>query len=211
VSLPRSTARPSDAGADTYDDDPHHLHIARQLVDGLRTAPRPRLAVDVATGTGFAAFAALAALDPQRVVAVDVSPRMLEQAVAKAPAGDPDGRIEWREAPAVPLELPDGAADVVLCASALHLIGATAPPEWRRVLRPGGRVAFSIPVAADFRPSPAFRAALPTDLTVPADEAGAARIARAAGFVAVRVRTTAPVAADRPRRSFLVWADVPGE
>ncbi|OZM83532.1 class I SAM-dependent methyltransferase [Pseudonocardia sp. MH-G8] len=198
-----------DAAAGTYDDDPHHLDIARELVAGLHATTRPRLVVDVATGTGFAAFAALHALDPQRVVAVDVSARMLERAAAKAPTADPDGRIEWRDAPAVPLELPDHAADVVLCASALHLIGATAPPEWRRVLRPGGRAAFSIPVAADFRPSPEFRATLPTDLTLPADEAGAERIARAAGLVPVAVRTTAPVSVERPRRSFLVWADAP--
>ena len=95
-------------------------------------------------------------------------------------------------------------ADVLLCASALHLIGATAPPEWRRVLRPGGQVAFSIPLAADFNPSPDFRAEQPADLAVPADEAGAEHIARAAGLVPVRVVTTPP-----PRRSFLVWADAP--
>ncbi|WP_345608642.1 class I SAM-dependent methyltransferase [Pseudonocardia adelaidensis] len=190
-----------DAAADTYDDDPHHLAIARQLVAGLRPVPEPRLVVDVATGTGFAALAALEALAPRRVLAIDVSPRMIEKGAAKTPS---DGRVEWRVAPAVPLDLPDGAADVVLCASALHLIGADAPPEWRRVLRPGGQAAFSVPVAADFHPSPAFAAALPADLAVPADEAGAARIARAVGFASVRVTTTAP-----PRRSFLVFGDVP--
>jgi ubiquinone/menaquinone biosynthesis C-methylase UbiE len=197
-----------DSAADSYDDDPHHLAIARQLVAGLQLVPHPEL-VDVATGTGFAAFAALEALAPQRVVAVDISPRMIEKAVAKAATADPDGRIEWRVAPAVPLDLPDCAADVVLCASALHLIGATAPPEWRRVLRPGGQAAFSIPVAADFRPSPEFAACLPTDFAVPADEAGAERIARAAGLAPVRVATTPPASMDRPRRSFLVWADAP--
>jgi ubiquinone/menaquinone biosynthesis C-methylase UbiE len=190
-----------DTAADTYDDDPHHLLIARQLVAGLRPVPEPELVVDVATGTGFAALAALETLAPRRVVAIDISPRMIEKAAAKTPA---DGRIEWRVAPAVPLDLPDGAADVVLCASALHLIGAAAPPEWRRVLRPGGQAAFSIPMAADFHPSSAFAASLPADLTVPADEADAERIARAAGFESVRVTTTAP-----PRRSFFVFADAP--
>ncbi len=186
-----------DAAADTYDDDPHHLAIARQLVSGLRPAPTPELVVDVATGTGFAALAALETLSPRRVLAIDVSPRMIAKAAAKT------NRVEWRVAPAVPLDLPDGAADVVLCASALHLIGAAAPPEWRRVLRPGGQVAFSVPMAADFHPSPAFAATLPTDLAVPADEAGAERIARAAGFETVRVTTT-----PGPRRSFLVFAEV---
>lgn len=187
-----------DSAADTYDDDPHHLLIAQQLVAGLRPTPNAELVIDVATGTGFAALAALEALAPRRVVAVDVSARMIEKAAAK------NVRIEWRVAPAVPLDLPDGVADVVLCASALHLIGATAPLEWRRVLRPGGQAAFSIPVAADFHPSPEFRAALPTDLPVPADEAGAERIARGAGLEFVRVTTTPP-----PRRAFLVWAEAP--
>ncbi|MHA6621651.1 class I SAM-dependent methyltransferase [Pseudonocardia sp. DLS-67] len=190
-----------DAAADTYDEDPHHLAIARRLVAGLRPVPEPGLVVDVATGTGFAALAALEALAPRRVLAIDISPRMIEKAAAKTAA---DGRVEWRVAPAVPLDVPDGSADVVLCASALHLVGAGAPPEWRRVLRPGGQAAFSIPVAADFHPSPAFAATLPADLAVPADEAGAARIAGAAGFGSVRVATTAP-----PRRSFLVFAEVP--
>ena len=198
VSVPaRFDAARFDAAADIYDDDPHHLAIARQLVAGLRPGVEPDLVVDVATGTGFAAITALETLAPRRVLAIDNSPRMIEKAAAKT------GRIEWRVAPAVPLDLPDGAADVVLCASALHLIGASALLEWRRVLRPGGHVAFSIPVAADFHPSPEFAASLPTDLAVPADEAGAERIARAAGFESVRVTTTAP-----PRRSFLVFAEV---
>jgi ubiquinone/menaquinone biosynthesis C-methylase UbiE len=190
-----------DAAADTYDDDPHHLEIARQLVAGLRPVAEPELVVDVATGTGFAALAALEALTPRRVLAIDISARMIEKAAAKTPG---DGPVEWRVGPAVPLDLPDGAADVVLCASALHLIGAAAPPEWRRVLRPGGQAAFSIPVAADFHPSPEFAATLPADLDVPADETAAERIARAVGFAPVRVTTTPP-----PRRSFLVFADVP--
>lgn len=198
-----------DTAADTYDDDPHHAVIADLLVAGVRPSPRPSLVVDVATGTGFAALAALEELGPERIVAVDLSPRMVDRAVAKAATADPEGRIEWRVGPAVPLDLPDGAVDVVLCASALHLIGAAALPEWRRVLRTGGQAAFSLPMAADFDPSPAFRATLPTDLDVPADAGAAERITRDAGLVPFRVETTAPGASDRPRRAFLVWAEVP--
>ena len=198
-----------DTAADTYDDDPHHAVIADLLVAGVRPSPRPSLVVDVATGTGFAALAALEELGPERIVAVDLSPRMVDRSVAKATTADPEGRIEWRVGPAVPLDLPDATADVVLCASALHLVGATALSEWRRVLRPGGQAAFSLPMAADFHPSPAFRVALPTDLDVPADASAAERIARDAGFVPLRVETTAPSTAERPRRAFLVWAQVP--
>ncbi len=190
-----------DAAADAYDDDPHHAVVAGLLVGLLRPAPRPGLVVDVATGTGAAALAALHALAPERVVAVDISPRMIERAAAK----DPDGRIEWRVAPAVPLDIADGAADVVLCASALHFLGAPALPDWRRVLRPGGQLAFSIPAAAGFHPSPAFRASMPADLDVPADPADAERLARDAGFTAVQVHATPPGI----RQAYLVRAETP--
>src|SRR3954454_3156111 len=124
-----------DDRADGYDADPHHPVIARRLVAGLTAGPR--LLVDVAAGTGEAAFAALDTLAAERVVAVDISGRMLQLARAKAADRHPNGRIECRQAPAVPLELPDGAADAVVCASALHLLGPEAPADWARVLRPG--------------------------------------------------------------------------
>jgi ubiquinone/menaquinone biosynthesis C-methylase UbiE len=187
-----------------YDDDPHHPRIARRLVAGLTAGPG--LLVDVATGTGEAAFAAVQVLDARRVVAVDVSAGMLDIARTKAAERDPEGRIEWRQAPAVPLDLPGGSADALVCASALHLLGPDAPGEWARVLRPGGEVGFSIPVAADFRMSADFAAMVPDALTPPADADEAAALAGAAGFTAVRVEVTEPVSTDRPRRAFLVWA-----
>jgi ubiquinone/menaquinone biosynthesis C-methylase UbiE len=198
-----------DSAAETYDDDPHHGVLAELLLAGLpHTAQPPDLLVDVATGTGVAAFAALRTLDPSHVLAVDISPCMVERAIAKAAAADPDGRIDWQVAPAVPLAVPDGAADLVLCTSSLHFLGMAALQDWRRALRPGGLVAFSIPMAADFRPSPAFRDLLPTDLTIPADAAAAERLALDAGFVDVHVTISPPSAPDRPRRAFLVHAQV---
>jgi ubiquinone/menaquinone biosynthesis C-methylase UbiE len=196
-----ASSAPFDATADAYDDDPHHAAVAHLLVGLLRSQPRPGLVVDVATGTGAAAVAARHALAPERVVAVDISPRMIERAAAK----DPDGRIEWRVASAVPLDIADGAADVVLCASALHFLGARALPDWRRVLRPGGQLAFSVPAAADFHPSPAFRASMPADLDVPADPADAECLARDAGFTAVQVHSMPP----GTRRTYLVRAVAP--
>jgi ubiquinone/menaquinone biosynthesis C-methylase UbiE len=187
-----------------YDADEHHPRIARRLVDGL--SARPGLLVDVATGTGEAAFAAVESLDARRVIAVDVSGGMLDVARAKAADRDPDRRIEWRQAPAFPLDLPDGAADALVCASALHLLGPEVPAELARVLRRGGEAAFSLPVAADFAMSADFRAMLGDTVAPPADADGAAAIATAAGFTAARVETTEPVSEGRPRRAFLVWA-----
>jgi ubiquinone/menaquinone biosynthesis C-methylase UbiE len=121
-----------DVAADAHDDDPHHAMIVERLVTLLRSRPRTRLVLDVATGTGFAAFAALPPLMPERIVGIDISPGMIGDAAAKAVASDPDGRIEWRVEPAVPLDLVDSTADVVLCASARHVLGAAALRDWRR-------------------------------------------------------------------------------
>ena len=71
----------------------------------------------------------------------------------------------------------DHSADVVLCASSLHFLGAVAFADWLRVLRPGGRLAFSVVSGARFRPSGPFAAFVPEDLAFPLDEAGAAALA----------------------------------
>jgi ubiquinone/menaquinone biosynthesis C-methylase UbiE len=206
----RSPVDVFDSAADSYGD-PHHGELADRLVAGLprtRSAP-PALVVDVATGTGVAAFAALRLLDARSVLAVDLSPRMVDRARARAVTADPDGRVTWRVAPAVPLDVPDGSVDVVLCTSALHFLGTAALRDWLRVLRPGGQVAFTVPLAADFRPSEAFRELLAADLTIPADAAAARRLALDAGFVRVGVELTEPEPGDRPRRTFLVRGSGP--
>ncbi|HEY4417882.1 MAG TPA: class I SAM-dependent methyltransferase [Pseudonocardia sp.] len=203
-----TTAFAFDAAADTYDDDLHHAEIAEELVRGLQPTSPPAMVVDVATGTGFAAFAALRRLAAQRVVGVDISRGMLDRAQAKAVHDDPDGRIEWRHAPAVPLDLGDGTVDVVLCASALHFLGREALRDWLRVLRPGGQVAFSMPMAADFRPSSEFRRMVAAHLSVPSDAEAAARIALDDGFVGASAGIFA-ADAERRRRAFIVRAQAP--
>lgn len=140
-----------DAAADSYDDDQQHAYLADQLVAGIQLAEPPVVVIDVATGSGAAAFSALRRLAPSRVVGLDISARMLDRARAKAVRHDPAGRIEWRAAPAVPLGADSASADLVLCSSSLHFLGRAAVVEWRRVLHPGGWLAFSLPHAADVR------------------------------------------------------------
>lgn len=194
-----------DGMAAGYDEEGFHLRVADTLVAGL--PEEPGLVLDVATGTGFAAFAALR-LRPARVLGVDLSPAMVALARAKASALDPDGRITWQVGSALPMPVADHSADVVVCASSLHFLGAAALPDWRRVLRPGGRVAFSASRGSTFRPSPRFAALIPDDLPLPADEAEAAALATSAGFVDV---TASWFSADgeRPRGTFVVQATAP--
>lgn len=156
-----------------------------------------------------AALSAVRHLRPSRVVALDFSPRMLDRARAKAHRHDPERRIEWRAEPAVPLRIDSGSADVVLCSLSLHFLGHAALAEWRRVLRPGGRIAFSLPCAADFTPSPSFPPLVVDQPVIPFEASQAARTALESGFDHVDVRQCAAVSEDRPRRAFLVWAQAP--
>ncbi|WP_253774639.1 class I SAM-dependent methyltransferase [Goodfellowiella coeruleoviolacea] len=191
-----------------YDDDLFHHGVAQALVAGLPQDPPAGTVLDVATGTGAAAFAALRHLRPQRVVGVDLSGRMIDRALAQAATLDPGQRIQWRVGPAVPAPVGRASVDVVLCASSLHFLGLAAVRDWLRVLRPGGRAAFTLPPAATFRPSGVFADLVAADLTIPADEQQAAAVATEAGFVDAVARRL-DVAGERPKSVFLVYATAP--
>ncbi|QRP45272.1 class I SAM-dependent methyltransferase [Amycolatopsis sp. FDAARGOS 1241] len=192
-----------DALADGYDDDEFHPLVADTLVASLPSGAS--LLVDVATGTGAAAFAALR-LNPASIVAVDFSPAMLALARTKAATLDPAGVISWHEGRAVPLPIADGGADAVVCASALHFLGATALAEWLRVLRPGGVAAFSISSAKRFSRTGSLSDQMPRDFRIPATEADAAALATDAGFGSASATTVTAHLGGRERLVFAVRA-----
>jgi len=106
---------------------------AAELVETLAPGPGARV-LDLAAGTGNVAI--LAAARGAHVIAVDLAPRMVEIGRART-GGLP---VEWLEADAERLPLPDGSLDAVL--SAFGVICAPRPDvalaEARRVLEPGG-------------------------------------------------------------------------
>ncbi|QFU86177.1 class I SAM-dependent methyltransferase [Amycolatopsis sp. YIM 10] len=174
-----------DEQAPAYDANGFHDLVATELVAGIEPPAETVLDVfDAATGTGAAAFAALRLLDPAHVTAVDLSGGMIERARQRAVELDPDGRIDWRQCEAVPA--PVSEVDLVLCASSLHFLGLAALKDWLRVLRPGGRVAFTLPYAGTFNPSGPIAEHVAADLPIPSDVDEAAAVA--AGFAEVRAR-----------------------
>lgn len=97
--------------------------------------------LDVACGTGVVAVTA--ALKGARVQGLDLSPALLEDARRNAAMAALD--IAFREGDAEQLPYPDASFDVVLSQFG-HMFAPRpqlAAAEMLRVLRPGGRIAFS--------------------------------------------------------------------
>ena len=101
--------------------------------------------LDVACGTGWATLAvARAVKQTGRAIGIDIADKALEIARGKALTASLKN-ISFEEQDGHHPKFEDAVFDVVTCASALFgfqdIPGALR--EWRRVLRPGGRVAIS--------------------------------------------------------------------
>jgi SAM-dependent methyltransferase len=96
---------------------------------------RPRRVLDLGAGTGLLTDALLAA--GHEVVAVDLSPGMLDQLRARLP------QVEAAVGGAERIPLPDASVDAVVAGQAAHWFDPVpAAAELRRVLRPAGPVGF---------------------------------------------------------------------
>lgn len=105
---------------------------------GLRVGDR---VLDLGTGTGaVAAKAAALVADEGLVLAVDISPEMLDRARRQSTVGS--ARFEVREGAAEAVPAGENAFDVVLASLSLMYVidRAAAARELARVLRPGGRL-----------------------------------------------------------------------
>lgn len=120
-----------------------------ELLDRLEPeiAAGARTLVDVGTGTGQLALGALERWPALDIVGIDPSSEMCAMADAEAdrrlPAGERD-RFRTKVAYADALPLDDGALDAAVSSFVLQLVPnrARALREARRVVRPGGSLAF---------------------------------------------------------------------
>jgi ubiquinone/menaquinone biosynthesis C-methylase UbiE len=123
-------------------------HFLPFVLRAGRLAPGQRV-LDVATGTGISAEAALDVVGPSgSVLATDVSPEMVEKARERL-ARWPNAAVAVEDGQA--LSFAEASFDTVICSLGLMFF---PEPErglagFRHVLRPGGRAAVSVKVASE--------------------------------------------------------------
>jgi ubiquinone/menaquinone biosynthesis C-methylase UbiE len=117
----------------------------RRLVNVAELQPS-ECVLDVACGTGFVARLAAQCVDVAgRVVGIDLNASMIEAARA-ASGRDVVSIIDWRVGDAAALPFEDDLFDVVLCQQGVQFFSDRlgALRQMRRVLRPTGRLAFTV-------------------------------------------------------------------
>jgi ubiquinone/menaquinone biosynthesis C-methylase UbiE len=108
-----------------------------------RVAPRaPKRVLELAAGTGVLTRRLAAALPDASLVATDLNQAMIDQAIEVGTSRP----VEWRQADAMALPFDDGSFDAVVCQFGVMFFPdkALALAEARRVLTPGGVLAFNV-------------------------------------------------------------------
>jgi SAM-dependent methyltransferase len=117
----------------------------REMLDMARIQPGQRV-LDIAAGAGEPAVSAAERVGPGGyVLATDISEGIVELARQVALERGLK-QIETRAMDGEKLDLPDASFDAVLCRLGLMYMPhpVTALREWRRALKPGGRVAVAV-------------------------------------------------------------------
>lgn len=129
--------------------------IWRKKAIGMLKKDQPKLILDIATGTGDFAIEALA-LDPDKVIGVDISEGMLDVGRKKMKKKGLDDRIELQMGDSERLLFDDNKFDAVIVAFGVrnfeHLEQGLT--DMCRVLKPGGKAVileFSQPKSFPFR------------------------------------------------------------
>jgi ubiquinone/menaquinone biosynthesis C-methylase UbiE len=132
-----------DAAAERYGEVAFLRRSAQALVDALPAAVIGE-ALDVATGPGTAAILLGDRFPDARVTGVDISHEMVGLARVRADSMR-RRNVEFLVGSATGLPFEDASFDLVVCTNAIYYMPdfPRAVAEWARVLRPGGRLAFS--------------------------------------------------------------------
>jgi SAM-dependent methyltransferase len=115
---------------------------ARRIIAGL-DFPAASRGLDVGCGVGLFARWLAEAIGPQgKVTAIEPDPERVQAARALAGEDLGPGRLEFQTGDGTALDMADASFDWVWCGDVLHHIIETerALREFRRVVRPGGRI-----------------------------------------------------------------------
>jgi SAM-dependent methyltransferase len=175
--------------------------LAVWMVDALDPSPEQTI-LDIAAGPGDTGF--LAAERGARLISTDFAPEMSAVASRAARARGLDN-VECRQLDAEKMDLPDASVDGVLCRWGFMLMQdpAAALGECKRVLRPDGKLVFSVWGAPGANPWVTIPSAVaasqgliePPDGRAPggmfsmADESGVRAMLGDAGFQRVELST----------------------
>jgi len=127
--------------------------VSEWLVDEVDPQPGETI-LELAAGPGETGFLAAARVGPTgKLLSTDLGAGMVEAARRGAAATGLDN-VEARIMDAQQIDLPDGSVDAVICRYGLMLMPAPdlALQGARRVLRDGGRLAYSVWAAPDRNP-----------------------------------------------------------
>lgn len=119
---------------------PHHLSALDLALEGV---PAPAHVLDLGTGTGVVARALAERYPEARVVGIDLSPGMIEEARRQQPSGLGD-RLGFEVGDASALELPDGSFELVVLSNMIPFYD-----ELARVVARGGTLVLSFSRGAE--------------------------------------------------------------
>ncbi len=124
--------------ADRYDAyRPQPPVILLDILTQLAQIERPRLVVDLGSGTGLSTMIWLSRAE--QVIGVEPNADMRRQAGARAAALPNARNVKYIDAISSQTGLPDASADIVTCSQSLHWMDpAPTFAEVARLLRPGG-------------------------------------------------------------------------
>jgi SAM-dependent methyltransferase len=116
---------------------------ARALALALPLPATPRV-LDIGCGPGMQTMDLAELLPGASIVAVDLHPAFVAETRRRAEERGVAQRVEARAANMTALPFDDASFDLVWCEGAVYVMGLPAAlAAWRRLLRPGGRLALT--------------------------------------------------------------------
>ena len=180
----------------TYDDSSWHLQICRRLLEYSQVSSGQQI-LDIGAGTGHLVLEASRIVENSgRVIGVDISIGMLEQARDKAEALNLDN-VEFQLADADSLNFSANSFDRILCANTFPWLEHKAATLrlWHQFLKPDGLIGVHTPAETAYVGYVVFREVLARYGVVlePSNRLGTLEECRklflSAGFEAVEIKT----------------------